>query len=151
MSLKGNWIAMERKDWSGKDFVICEIEYNGSPWGSLSTFDSALIAEAEKLKAGDEVTFETKKSGKYTNLIMLNDVKASGKEGQKTSGGGQTSFPKQGGGYKKDTPQEIFGKTLTQLMNGFLSGCSGKVPGDTDIAALAAIADAITKGKYYRE
>ena len=148
MALDGKFTSYQEMNWSGKVFVLVTLEYNGKPWENLSTFDSDLIEEVKKCTEGQDITFETKKSKKYTNLIMLNDVTAKGGGNQVSADGGKPASTG-GGGWKKDTDKEIFGKTLTQLLNGFCAG--GKIPTDAEVAQLGAIADAVTKGKYFKE
>jgi hypothetical protein len=72
MALRGNWKKFDAMtSAAGKPFIVVELEYKGDTWGKLSTFDKNIIATAEALNEGDPVIFETRKSGKYTNLITL--------------------------------------------------------------------------------
>jgi len=90
MALTGNWIGYnEMESAGGKRYIICSIEYKGKPWGRLSTFDEAIIEEAERLSEGDEVTFETRKSGDFTNIIKLNNIGSSGKGSSSKQAGTQ--------------------------------------------------------------
>ena len=111
--LTGKWIGYkEMESAGGKPFIIAEVEYNGKPWEGLSTFDGNIIEEARKLKEGDDVEFETKKSGKYTNLISLNGSKG-GAQGQAVKGKPVSN---------RDFGKEGYEKAICGLMNAFVHG-----------------------------
>ena len=115
MALTGKWVEYKEMESSaGKPFIIATLEYNGKPWENLSTFDGNIIEVARGLSKGADVEFETKKSGKYTNLISLNGSKG-GAQGQAVKGKtvGNRDFAKEG-----------YEKAMCGLMNSFVHGYS---------------------------
>lgn len=146
MPLTGNWIGYdEMETGKGLKYILASIEYNGTPWERLSTFDEGIIEVASKLKEGDEVTFETKKSGKYTNLTALNGTSATGRPTKASKNIPDRDFKREG----RD-------KAFCGMMNAFIQGYTahhGEMPeGQAMNMAGARIAVQVMKlehGEYW--
>ena len=116
MALKGSWIGYDDMESpKGRHYIIASIEYKGKPWERLSTFDSGIIDVAKKLNEGDDVEFETRKSGNFTNLTMLNGVTASGQQ-RRTKEPKQQSFMKNSDGREKDIEAAVLFKGAIEIV-----------------------------------
>jgi len=149
MALTGTLKAITEMTASqGNPYVLVNILYKGKDW-KMSTFDENIIKAVYELSEGDEVAFETEKSGKYTNLAGI----APSGEAVQTATKGSKKTRAQAVAVKEQVSSDGRGDSITliALLKSFIE--AGAITKPTEVDAwgylLAPAALKINAGAYF--